>query len=88
MLDTLPRIPGGGVARRRAKAIRNREALRDADVQRAFDRDTFPELAIAAGGCTCGWKHWPMPGATDEDWAAYHQEADDHAYRHDLEDSA
>lgn len=87
MSDTLTRIPTSGVARRRAKAIRNRQVVHDADVVRAFENDTFPELAIAAGGCSCGWMQWLMPGATEDDWAGYHHEAADHAYMHDLEDA-
>lgn len=85
MSDTLTRTPTRGVARRRAKAIRNRRAVHDADVRRAFDNDTWPELAIASGGCSCGWKHWLMPGATEDDWTAYYQAADDHASMHELE---
>lgn len=42
MHDTLTRVPTGGVARRRAKALRNRRAVHDADVLRAFENDTFP----------------------------------------------
>lgn len=87
MSDTLTRIPVGGVARRRAKAIRNRQATFDADVRRAFENNTFPVLAIASAGCSCGWKQWLMPGATADDWADYHQVGDDHAYMHDLEDA-
>ncbi len=87
MSDTVTHIPVGGVARRRAKAIRNRQATFDADVRRAFENNTFPVFAIASGGCSCGSKQWLMPGATDDDWADYYQADDDHAYMHDLEDA-
>ncbi|MEE3126375.1 MAG: hypothetical protein VX494_04115 [Actinomycetota bacterium] len=88
MSDTLTRIPTGGVARRRAKAVRNRQATFDNDVRRAVENDTFPVHAIASGGCSCGWKQWLMPGATADDWADYHQVDDDHAYLHELEEAS
>lgn len=87
MSDTLTRIPSRGVARRRAKAVRNRKAVHAADVMRAFENDTFPELSIAGGGCSCGWIQWLMPGATEDDWTAYYQAADDHASMHEFEDA-
>lgn len=69
------RIPTSGTGRRRAKAIRNRQAI---EVAEAFRTGSVPRSAIAASYCTCGRRSWLMPGATDEDYRQWDLRNADH----------
>ncbi len=69
-------IPSSGVSRRRAKAVRNREAVAE---MRFFIDGTIPGHAVAVDMCPCGRVSWLGRGASDEDHEAFRGESDDHS---------
>ena len=72
-------IPTSGVARRRAKAVRNRRRVHAQENNRLVAAGHLPAHWIALDTCPCGRVAWLEEGATDEDYEAYYREADDHA---------
>ena len=73
---TTTTMPKSGTARRRAKAVRNRES---ADESRFHIDGTIPRHAVAVDMCPCGRVAWLSRHADAEATDAFRRESDDHA---------
>lgn len=67
-----------GSAKRRRKAIQRRQWVLDMDVRHAIANDRFPTHMLAGDICPCGRRSWILQGATEEELAAYYEDARDH----------
>lgn len=72
---TTTTMPTKGVARRRAKAVRNRES---ADESRFFIDGTIPRHAVAVDMCPCGRVAWLGRNASDEEREGFDRDSEDH----------
>jgi hypothetical protein len=72
-------MPTSGSARRRAKAASNRAKGYDLESLWALINGRIPPHCIAASVCGCGYRAWLMPGASDEERAAFDEDTAGHA---------
>lgn len=77
-MTTAP-IPTSGVARRRAKAIRNRRRVHAQENDRLVAAGHLPRHWTSLDTCPCGRISWLEEGADDEDRDAFYRDSEEHA---------